>query len=189
MPGPDCTEDARRCSSGITHAARLVSAGQYADVQQNNSTPLQQDNLKSHRSAQKKNTSHLTVGGILNRHNHGHSYRCTYQVTRFDLQLHEQTHSPTFPSFHLRHSSFSNPSVASPTSQLILQPFFRFSYVTSSSRTSPGEPPMADMVLVYGEAAGNGRAVSRINQERYPHHGIPCYSTAPGTRNFHRQQD
>ena len=52
------------------------------------------------------------------------------------------THSPTFPSLYLRHSSFSNPSVTSPTSQLILQPFFRFSYVTSYSLNSPGEPPM-----------------------------------------------
>ena len=43
------------------------------------------------------------------------------------------THSPTLPSLYLRHSSFSNPSVALPTSQFILQPFFRFSYVTSSS--------------------------------------------------------
>ena len=41
-------------------------------------------------------------------------------------------HSPTLPSLYLRHSSFSNPSVASPTSQLILQPFFRFSYITGS---------------------------------------------------------
>ena len=32
----------------------------------------------------------------------------------------------SFPSLHLRHSSFSNPSVALPTSQLILQPFSRF---------------------------------------------------------------
>ena len=32
VPGPDYTEDARRCSNGIVHAARLVSAGQYADV-------------------------------------------------------------------------------------------------------------------------------------------------------------
>ena len=40
------------------------------------------------------------------------------------------THSPTLPSLYLRHRSFSNPSVASPTSQFILQPFFRFSYVT-----------------------------------------------------------
>ena len=36
-----------------------------------------------------------------------------------------------------------NSSVALPTSQFILQPFFRFSYVTSSSLNSPGEPPMA----------------------------------------------
>ena len=60
--------------------------------------------------------------------------------------------SPTFPSLYLRHSSFSNPSVALPSSQLILrhssffnpsvasttsqlflQPFFRISYVTGSS--------------------------------------------------------
>ena len=34
-----------------------------------------------------------------------------------------RAHSPTFSSLHLRYSSFSNPSVALPTSQLILQPF------------------------------------------------------------------
>ena len=52
------------------------------------------------------------------------------------------THSPTIPPLYLHHSSFSNPSVASPTSQLILQPFFRFSYLTGFSLMSPGEPPM-----------------------------------------------
>ena len=52
------------------------------------------------------------------------------------------THSPTLPSLTYVTSSFSNPSVASPTSQLILQPLFRFSYVTGSSLTSPGKPPM-----------------------------------------------
>ena len=52
------------------------------------------------------------------------------------------THSPTLPLLYLRHSSFSNPSVASHTSQFILQPFFRFSYVTSSILHSPGDPPM-----------------------------------------------
>ena len=46
------------------------------------------------------------------------------------------------PSIYLRHSSFSNPFVASPASQIILQPFFRFSYVTGSSLALPGEPPM-----------------------------------------------
>ena len=50
-------------------------------------------------------------------------------------------HSPIFPSLHLRHSSFSNPSVALPKSQFFLQPFFRFSYVTGSSLTSPGDLP------------------------------------------------
>ena len=52
------------------------------------------------------------------------------------------TYSPTLPSLYLRHSSFSNHSVTSPTSQFILQPFFRFSYVRNSSLNSPGEPPM-----------------------------------------------
>ena len=52
------------------------------------------------------------------------------------------THSPTLPSLYLCHSSFSNPSVATPTSQFILQPFFLFPQGTSSSLNSPAEPPM-----------------------------------------------
>ena len=47
-----------------------------------------------------------------------------------------RAHSPKFPSLHLRHSSFSNPSVALPTSQLILQSFRCFTYVTGTSPTS-----------------------------------------------------
>ena len=47
------------------------------------------------------------------------------------------THSPTLSSLYLRHSSFSNPSVALPTSQLILQPFRCFTYVTAHSPTLP----------------------------------------------------
>ena len=43
--------------------------------------------------------------------------------------------SPSFSSLYLRHSSFSNPSVALPTSQLILQPFRCFTYVTAYSPT------------------------------------------------------
>ena len=39
-------------------------------------------------------------------------------------------HSSTLPSLYLRHNSFSNPSVVLPTSQIIPQPLFRFSYVT-----------------------------------------------------------
>ena len=57
------------------------------------------------------------------------------------------THYPTVPSLYLRHSSFSNPSVTSPTSQFILQPFFRFSYATSSSLSSPREPPMTKIEI------------------------------------------
>ena len=67
-------------------------------------------------------------------------------------------------SLHLRHNSFSNPSVVLPTSQLtlqsfrcftytsqfILQPFFRFSYVTSSSLNSPGKPSMLRIICVVG---------------------------------------
>ena len=52
------------------------------------------------------------------------------------------THSQTLLSLYLHHSSFPNPSVASPTSQFILQPFFCFSYVTRSSFNSPGEACM-----------------------------------------------
>ena len=53
-----------------------------------------------------------------------------------------RTRALTLPSLYLRHISFSNPSVASPTSQFIPQPFFHFSYVTSSSLNSPGQQPM-----------------------------------------------
>ena len=57
-------------------------------------------------------------------------------------------HSPTLLLLHLHHSSFSNPffasptsqavsnfSVTSPTSQLILEPFHRFTYITAHSPT------------------------------------------------------
>ena len=46
--------------------------------------------------------------------------------------------SPTSQALHLRQqSSFSNLSVTSPTSQLILQPFRRFIYVTAHSASLP----------------------------------------------------
>ena len=41
--------------------------------------------------------------------------------------------SPSFLSVHLHHRSFSNPSLALPTSQLILQPFCCFTYITAHS--------------------------------------------------------
>ena len=63
-------------------------------------------------------------------------------------------HSPTFPSLHLRHYSFSNTSVASPKSQLVLQPFFLFSYVTGSS---PGEPSMLNSEMDSSFQAGKSQ--------------------------------
>ena len=47
-----------------------------------------------------------------------------------------EPHSSTLTSLHLRHSSFSNPSAALPTSQLILQPFRCFTYIIGTSPTS-----------------------------------------------------
>ena len=47
----------------------------------------------------------------------------------------ERSSSPTFPLLYLRHSSFSNPSVALCTSQLILQPFR--TYIKAHSPTLP----------------------------------------------------
>ena len=49
----------------------------------------------------------------------------------------KRAYSATFTSLHLHHSSFSNTFVALPTSQLILQPFRRFTYVTAHSPTLP----------------------------------------------------
>ena len=50
-----------------------------------------------------------------------------------------RTHSPSFQSRHLCHSSFwfSKLSITSPMSQLILQPFPRFTYITTHSPTLP----------------------------------------------------
>ena len=77
-------------------------------------------------------------------------------------------HSPTIPLLYLRHSSFSNPSVASPTSQLILQLFFHFSYVTGSSLMSPGESPMSQFTGVTVDLP------ARRNSSRLCQHGKWC---------------
>ena len=47
-----------------------------------------------------------------------------------------EPHSPTITSLHLRHSLFSNPSAALPTTQLILEPLRCFTYVIGTSPTS-----------------------------------------------------
>ena len=43
-------------------------------------------------------------------------------------------HSPTLLPLHLRHRSFYNNSAALPTSQIILEPFRCFTYVTGTSK-------------------------------------------------------
>ena len=89
-------------------------------------------------------TSHsTTLLSLLLRH------RALLILQPFSHFTYVTAHSPILPSLYLRHSSFSNPSVASPTSHLILKPFFRFFYVTGSSLTSPGEPPMFIVLLLY----------------------------------------
>ena len=60
-------------------------------------------------------------------------------------------HSPSLLSLYLRHSTLSNPSIASPMSQLIRQPFFCFSYITGSSLMSPGELHMFSRAFQYLE--------------------------------------
>ena len=87
-------------------------------------------------------------------------------------------------ALHLRHSSFSNPSFASPTSQdfhlrhlasrpctsptsqLILQPFFRFSYLTGFSLTSPGETPMKKCQCFH-KLSNESRAVQKFSPNYY----------------------
>ena len=54
---------------------------------------------------------------------------------REHIKLHRRAHSPTFPSLHLRQSSFSNTYFDLPKSQLTLQPFRWFTYVTAHSPT------------------------------------------------------
>ena len=61
-------------------------------------------------------------------------FRFSY-VTSSSLNSPPSAHSPTFPSLHLRHSSFFNPFIALPSSQLILQLFRCSTYVTLHSPT------------------------------------------------------
>ena len=64
-------------------------------------------------------------------------FHCFTYITAHSptLKLLSSAHSPTFLSLHLQHSSFSNSSITLPTSQLILQPFHCFTYITAHSPT------------------------------------------------------
>ena len=79
------------------------------------------------------------------------------------LYLHHNSFSNS-SELYLCHSSFSNPSIASPMSRFILQPFFCFSYVTSSSLNSPGE---LSMVFSSNRAEGFSFTLLHILHIRY----------------------
>ena len=63
---------------------------------------------------------------------HRFTYVTTHSPTLLSLYLCHSSFS-NLSSFHRRYNSFFNPSVALPTSQLILQPFRCFTYVTAHS--------------------------------------------------------
>ena len=58
-----------------------------------------------------------------------------WRMSRAHNYSHSRAHSQSFQSLHQRYRSFSYPSLALPTSQLILQPFRCFTYVTAHSPT------------------------------------------------------
>ena len=70
-------------------------------------------------------------------------------MSRDHSYSHRKAHSPSFPSLHLRHNS-SNPSVALPTSQFILQPFRCFHLCHSSfSNPSFASPTSQALHLIH----------------------------------------
>ena len=105
-------------------------------------------------------------------------------------------HSPTLPSLYLRHSSFSNPSVALPTSQLILQPFRPFLRHRSFSNPSFAYP--TSQALHLRHLASRPCLNRNVFQLTQPHHAASfpitkltarlarCGRTKPGstTRNI-----
>ena len=77
------------------------------------------------------------------------------------------THSPSFPSLHLRHRSFYNPSVALPTSQLILQHFRCFIYVSVHSRTLLSLLLRHRFFTYVTWRAAHGDSRARVHKSRY----------------------
>ena len=72
-----------------------------------------------------------------------------WRMSKAHSYSHSKAHSPTFPSLHLRHNSFSNPSVALPTSQLILQPLFLHLRHSSFSNPSFASPTSQVLHLIH----------------------------------------
>ena len=91
VPGPDCTEDARMSHWNCSRSKACVCRA-YADVHCYETEQFHaraclfgKITLDLIGLQETNNTSHLTVGGTVNRHSH----LCTYHVTRSGVQLHE----------------------------------------------------------------------------------------------------
>ena len=96
------------------------------------------------------------------------------------------THSPTLPSLYLRHSSFPNPYVVSPTSQFILQPCSAHSpsfpslHLRHSSFCSPSLAlPTSQLILQPFRCFTYGTAHSPTLLSLLLRHGIFTYVTWP----------
>ena len=100
----------------------------------------------------------------------------TWFVYQLFSYSHSRGHSPNFPSLHLRHNLFSNTSVALPTSQLILQPLRRFTYVTAHSPTLPL------LLHLRHSSSSNPSFASPASQALHLIHlaSRPCQSVAAG---------
>ena len=97
-------------------------------------------------------------------------------------------HSPTLPLLHLRHKSFSNPSVALLTSQLILQPFRRFTYVTTHFQpfrrftyVTVHSPTLLSLLLRHKRAA-HGFRWSRYESSLFSYYSLTTALPALGVR-------
>ena len=79
--------------------------------------------------------SHATSSQTLHLASHCRQQQlCSFSKLCHFTYVTAHSDSPSFPSLHLRHSSFF-PSLALPTSQLILQPYSCFTCVTAHSPT------------------------------------------------------
>ena len=113
-------------------------------------------------------------------------WRKGWRMSRAVYNTMSRAHSPTFPSLHLRHNSFSNPSVALPTSQLSLQPFRCFTYVHSSfynpSFASPTSQALHLRHLASRPCTPVNKAMSEIWNCNHYFRSIPCNYRLAGIR-------
>ena len=86
---------------------------------------------------------------------------------------------PTLTPLHLHHSSFYNPSAASPTSQFILQPFRCFTYAIG---TSPTSQSILQPFRLFNYVTGYSTTLPLLHL-RHRHF---TYGTSPGEPPMHK---